>query len=95
MRAAAFKHQIEMSQTFETNKDFQKMRIPFTKEFLKAYNNGFKKYMKGHWSEAKAFFDTALELKADDKPTTNLVGFMKRTNFVPPLDWKGYKFFQE
>ena len=57
MRNAAFKHQIEMSSTFETNKDFQKMRKPFTKEFLKTYNNGFKKYMKGNWSEAKTFFE--------------------------------------
>lgn len=66
MRQAAFKHQIEMSQTFESNKDFQKMRTPFTKEFLKTYNLGFKKYMKGQWLEAKAYFDTAQEIKPDD-----------------------------
>ena len=59
MRTAAYKHQIEMSSTFESNKDIQKMRTPFTKEFLKSYNDGFKKYMKGQWSEAKPFFDTA------------------------------------
>lgn len=57
MRDAAFKHQIEMSSTFETNRDFQKMRKTFPKEFFKAYNNAFKKYMKGNWSEAKTFFD--------------------------------------
>jgi len=59
MRDAAFKHQIEMSQTFDSNKDFHKMRAPFTKEFLKSYKDGFKKYMKGQWSEAKAYFETA------------------------------------
>jgi hypothetical protein len=84
-----------MSQTFESNKDFQRMRKPFTKEFLKAYNDGFKKYMKGSWSEAKVFFEVAKEIKPDDQPTDNLLKFMGGTNFVPPADWKGYKFFQE
>ncbi len=38
-------------------------------------------------------FKKILEMKDDDKPTLNLVSFMSETNFIAPVDWKGYKYF--
>ena len=53
LREAAFKCQVEISSTFETNKDIVTMREPYKKEFFLKYNNAFKQYVKGNWSEAK------------------------------------------
>jgi hypothetical protein len=57
LRDAAFKCTIEISSTFETNKDIVLMRSGFSKEFFKMYSNAFKIYVKGNWSEARELFE--------------------------------------
>lgn len=74
------------------------MREPFKKEFFRTYNEAFKQYVKGNWKEAKVLFEKTLEFapNPEKEPVTqNLLKFMKETDFNPPADWKGYKFFNE
>ena len=71
------------------------MRQPFGKKWMETYNRAFANYLKGNWKEALIHFNQVLEMKPDDKPTLNLAKFMKETEYVAPIKWKGYKYFGE
>jgi len=71
------------------------MRKPFGKVFMKSYETAFNLYVKGHWDDARDEFDHVLEKRPEDPLTNNLLKFMEKTDFQPPEDWKGYKYFQE
>ena len=98
LRDAAFKCQIEISSTFESNKDITLMRSGYSKEFFRTYNEAFKQYVKGNWTEAKNLFEKTLEIapRPGCEPVTqNLLSYMCENDYNPPADWKGYKFFNE
>ncbi len=71
------------------------MRKPFGKLFMKTYEQAFNLYVKGQWDDAHEEFEQVLEMRANDPLSTNLIKFMEKTDFEPPQDWKGYKYFQE
>jgi hypothetical protein len=98
LREAAFKCQVEISSTFESNKDIILMRGPYKKEFFSTYKLAFREYVRGNWDEAKELFDKTMTLapNPEKEPVTqNLLAFMAETDYKPPAEWKGYKPFDE
>ena len=45
LREAAFKNDIQISSLFETNADLATMRKPFTKKFMRTWEEAFKNYI--------------------------------------------------
>ena len=45
---------------FINDKDFQKMREPYTAQFFSEWAKGYDFYIKGCWPEAKAIFQNTL-----------------------------------
>lgn len=70
------------------------MREPYTKEFFKTYEHGWRHYVKGEWTKAKEQFEKVLEI-LPDKPSQQLLAYMEGKNFVAPADWNGIKPFTE
>lgn len=95
MKKEAFEGKIEISQIFDTDKDLLLMRSTFSSEFYKIYNEGFDNYLNGNWNKAKQNFEKVLNIRSDDKVTKNLITFMQENEFVPPVDWQGFKFLSE
>ena len=96
LRNAAFAGEFKASSLFETHEDMVKMRKRFSKKFIDDYKCAFNFYVDGHWAIAATQFKNILEEHNPNDPLTkNLLKFMSETDFVPPANWKGYKFHQE
>lgn len=67
----------------------------FQNEFMKKYEQGISLFLEGFWPEAKVELEKVSRLKGfDDKPTQNLLRYMKKFNFIVPNDWKNYSVVQ-
>jgi hypothetical protein len=57
------------------------------------YDKGFRLYLSGEWSAAKALLQKVLDhTKGKDGPSLHLMGIIdsKKYNGVAPSDWPGY-----
>jgi hypothetical protein len=95
LREQAFEGTVKISDFFEQIDDLKIMRQKFGREWLDTYNAAFKNYVKGNWREAQSGFNRILEIKSDDKPTLNLLEFMRESNMKPPPGWNGTKPFSD
>ena len=96
LRNAAFEGKFKASSLFDTHDDIVKMRKSFPSEFIRDYQSAFDNYVDGHWAISATQFKHILEVYMPNDPLTkNLLKFMSETDFVPPRNWKGYKFHQE
>lgn len=90
----------------DTDEEFLKMRAVYTPEFFLRFSTAYRNYEAGAWLAAKDLLVTCHykpDRKADsfvgiedhqwpvDGPTVALLSFMKRTNFIPPSMWPGYR----
>ena len=98
LREAAFKGEFEVASCFQSQQDIVDMTEPFSMEFRESYKKGFTLYQYGMWQQAKAAFESAVELLDEGTPdplSANLLKFMAEFDFQAPPDWKGYKPFDE
>ena len=59
--------------------------------FREIFDEGFGHYLKGDWSTAQQFFDTALHLRPYDEPTKSLLAFTRNYFFQAPPEWQGFR----
>ena len=90
-----FSGEIQASGLFQTDSDLEEMTQFFQNDFMKKYEAGIALYLEGFWPEAKVEFEKVSRIKGfDDRPTQNLLRFMRKTNFIAPADWKNYSLVQ-
>ena len=90
-----FSGEIQASELFQTDPDLEEMTQFFHHDFIKKYEDGIALYLEGYWPEAKVEFEKVSRIKGfDDRPTQNLLRFMRKTNFIAPADWKNYSLVQ-
>ena len=70
------------------DKDWEKMRMNFSKDFFKYYNRGFDEFHFGDWSLAKELLEKALNIKDDDRPTKRMLDIMEKNNFKKPENFR-------
>eukprot|EP01016_Furgasonia_blochmanni_P049145 TRINITY_DN7426_c0_g1_i3.p2 TRINITY_DN7426_c0_g1~~TRINITY_DN7426_c0_g1_i3.p2 ORF type:complete len:161 (+),score=41.02 TRINITY_DN7426_c0_g1_i3:518-1000(+) len=82
-----FEESDELSSILDCQKDMG--------EFRKAFDEGFKNYLKGDWGEAKKKFDDSLGKRPDDGPSKTLRKVIEEHKFICPSWWKGYRSLDE
>lgn len=80
------------SDNFHRIFDFQNEQL---KEFKMLFSFGFDSYVKGNWAHAKKFFQKALGMRPNDKPTNVLWDYMNEFDFNAPKDWSNCREFIE
>ena len=86
-----FSGEIQASGLFETDPELIEMRCMYNFNFLKLYEEGLNLYLDGYWPEAKLSLEKVPLIKGfDDRPTINLLQFMRLHNFCAPKGWKGH-----
>lgn len=76
---------------FSTDKDFKEMRKSYDKYFVKKFNEGYQKYIRGDWATAEDLFSQCLRMNPKDGPTITLKAYIEELNGTPPLRWEGYR----
>jgi hypothetical protein len=76
---------------FSTDKDFKEMRKNYDKYFVKRFNDGYQKYIKGDWATAEDMFAQCLRMNPKDGPTMTLKAYIEELNGRPPLHWDGFR----
>ena len=66
--SAAFSGKFQTSSLFETNTDLQLMRRPFTKYFMRKYEEAFVLFVDGKWEFARMKFKEILASMMPDDP---------------------------
>eukprot|EP00736_Rhodelphis_marinus_P006883 Rmarinus@m.23158 len=56
--------------------------------FRTLFDSGVNHYVAGEWVKARAVFQQCLS-EREDPPSSSLLAFMEKTDFVPPTGWKG------
>ncbi|KAH8582832.1 membrane associated adenylyl cyclase with 6 transmembrane regions and an adenylyl cyclase domain [Cryptosporidium sp. chipmunk genotype I] len=76
------------------------MRKYLFQDFYYKFNKGLKHYLTGNWQTSKQIL---LELQCDcienwgkkDGPSSTLLKFMEEYNYICPINWKGYRVWDE
>lgn len=76
---------------YSTDKDFKEMRKNFDKYFVKKFNEGYQKYIRGDWATAEDLFSQCLRMNPKDGPTITLKAYIEELNGRPPLHWDGFR----
>ena len=95
LRNAAFAGDFEIASLLHTNPDIVAMRAPFPRQFVQTYARAFDHYVDGCWAGARAGFEQVLEMRPEDPLATRHLKHMAETDYEPPENWQGFKFFQE
>ncbi|KAJ1610796.1 membrane associated adenylyl cyclase [Cryptosporidium canis] len=85
---------------FFKDDNIKKMRNHLFQGFYYKFNRGLKHYLAGNWSVSK---NILLDLQHDclqfwgrcDGPSSTILKFMEENNNVCPIDWKGYRIWDE
>ncbi|KAK9817269.1 hypothetical protein WJX72_012075 [[Myrmecia] bisecta] len=69
-----------------------------TPAFIEAFGRGFEAYLSGDWAAAKVALEETRTMRKGvgeevvvDGPSTTLLEFMGRSDFVAPADWEGFR----
>lgn len=83
---------------------------PFNMKFRNQYRNAFELYVMGYWQNAKTEFRKAMNMLKDynydprsgkmiydvkDQLSENILEYMESLKYKPPMNWRGYKPFDE
>lgn len=81
---------------FKKDIDIKEMRGIFTDQFYESWDQGFKAYTEGDWSEAMSVFEKTFNLLPgyEDKPSRNLMDYMEEYNSSSPDDWRGFRILE-
>lgn len=81
------------TQFFVKDNEICVMRETFSKEFYAKFNEGFKHYVDGKWSEAKSTLEQmhALHPQGSDGPSLTILSTIEENNGVAPSGWKGFR----
>ena len=94
LRERAFNGSIKLAKRFNTDKDVQAMRKPFTRDFEEKFSEGMENYISGNWSKARDAFEMTLKMlpnREKDGPSNTLLNFMSEFGFRAPHDWRGFR----
>ncbi|KAL3129383.1 membrane associated adenylyl cyclase [Cryptosporidium hominis] len=85
---------------FYIDSSIKNMRKHLFQDFYYRFNKGLKHYLAGNWYVSKQIL---LDLERDcienwgkkDGPSSTLLKFMEEHNYICPIDWKGYRVWDE
>eukprot|EP00357_Protocruzia_adherens_P001022 CAMPEP_0114995004 /NCGR_PEP_ID=MMETSP0216-20121206/13473_1 /TAXON_ID=223996 /ORGANISM="Protocruzia adherens, Strain Boccale" /LENGTH=951 /DNA_ID=CAMNT_0002358967 /DNA_START=34 /DNA_END=2889 /DNA_ORIENTATION=- len=96
LRRQAMSEKLYIHTLFETEQELIAMRANISQEFLDEFKKATDLFIEGDWTEAKASFTRATEIKGtEDGPTQTLWNYMEEYNFQAPDDWKKYRVLTE
>ena len=61
------------------------------KVFFEHFRNGVDYYKGGKWRLAQSCFINCLKIRPNDTPTKNQLNYIRGMNYIPPLDWQGFR----
>lgn len=76
---------------FEHDQDLPLLLEDSQSEFREVFEEGFKMYIDGNWTQAKKFFETCLTMKPNEEPSKVLLNVMGKLMYSAPANWKGYR----
>ncbi|OII72511.1 membrane associated adenylyl cyclase [Cryptosporidium ubiquitum] len=85
---------------FFIDNTIKSMRKYLFQDFYYKFNKGLKHYLTGNWKISKQILqDLQCEcIKSwgkKDGPSSTLLKFMEENNYICPIDWKGYRIWDE
>ena len=88
----AIKGEYQISDLWDEDDDLLNMRRSVSRAFLKEFEIALQDYLDGKWTEAKAGFKRAIDLKGGpDGPSQVLIDFINSEGGVAPSNWPGYR----
>lgn len=88
----ALKGEYNICELWHEDDDLIIMRKDVTKAFVKEFEIALQDYLDGKWTEAKAGFKRAMDLKEGfDGPCQVLIDFINSEGGVAPANWPGYR----
>jgi class 3 adenylate cyclase len=88
----ALKGEYNIYELWDEDDDLINMRRGVSKAFIKEFEIALQDYLDGKWTEAKAGFKRAMDLKgAPDGPCQVLIDFINSEGGVAPSNWPGYR----
>ena len=88
----AIKGEYQISDLWEEDDDLLTMRRNVSRAFIKEFEIALQDYLDGKWTEAKAGFKRAMDLKGfTDGPCQVLIDFINSEGGVAPTNWPGYR----
>ena len=92
MRDRAMTGEFNVNSMWEDDDDLIIMRSSVSKAFLKEFSIALQDYLDGKWTEAKAGFKRAQDLKGSiDGPCQVLIEFIQSEGGIAPVNWPGYR----
>lgn len=92
MRERTMKGEYNVYEMWEDDDDLIIMRSAVSKAFLKEFSIALQDYLDGKWTEAKAGFQRAQDLKeGPDGPCQVLLDFINSEGGTAPANWPGYR----
>ncbi|OMJ82972.1 hypothetical protein SteCoe_16183 [Stentor coeruleus] len=92
MREKTMKGEYNVYEMWEDDDDLIIMRSAVSKAFLKEFSIALQDYLDGKWTEAKAGFQRAQDLKeGPDGPCQVLLDFINSEGGIAPANWPGYR----
>ena len=92
MRDRAMIGEFNASNLWDEDDDLIIMRSSVSKAFIKEFGIALQDYLDGKWTEAKAGFKRAQDLKGSvDGPCQVLIEFIQSEGGVAPANWPGYR----
>ena len=59
--------------------------------YRQSWNQAFKSYVDGDWTNAKSRFEGFMQERPDIKTTEVVYNFMANKGFTAPNDWAGFR----
>ncbi|OMJ87200.1 hypothetical protein SteCoe_11124 [Stentor coeruleus] len=92
LRERTMKGEYNVYEMWEDDDDLIIMRSAVSKAFLKEFSIALQDYLDGKWTEAKAGFQRAQDLKeGPDGPCQVLLDFINSEGGTAPANWPGYR----
>ncbi|OMJ79003.1 hypothetical protein SteCoe_21086 [Stentor coeruleus] len=92
LREKALKGEYNVYDMWDEDDDLIIMRSAVSKAFLKEFRIALQDYLDGKWTEAKAGFNRAQDLKeGPDGPCQVLIDYINSEGGVAPTNWPGYR----
>lgn len=92
LREKAMKGEYNVFDLWDDDDDLIIMRSAVSKAFLKEFSIALQDYLDGKWTEAKAGFKRAQDLKeGPDGPCQVLIDYINSEGGVAPDNWPGYR----
>jgi hypothetical protein len=76
---------------FLKSKRVRQMRMMEKTNFPAVFKQGVSSYLAGQWEKARISLNRAVAIRPKDGPSKAILAYMTAQDFLPPMEWKGYR----